>query len=134
MRSLSSVFVAITLCVVSGCGSSASSTIGTVSGQVTFSGQPVKAGEVTLYSPGAGSGATAAIDGEGHYQFQEPLPAGDYQVAVLPPPPPPPQDAVPVAVEVKADDIPGKYRDFNSSGLTLSVKPGDNTFDISMTP
>lgn len=128
------LFVFAIYASVAGCQGDAGQPQGRLHGRVLFSDAPVKSGQVTVYSTALGSGGTAVLNEQGEYRFSEPLAAGDYKVAVLPPEPPPPTDEVPVAQVVEAADIPAKYRTFETSDLVLTLKSGNNEFDIRMTP
>lgn len=80
---------------------------------------------------------TAAVDSNGHYQVAmaegRGLPLGEYQVRVVPPPV---EVAFgqPIAEPADSGNIPPRYRDVATSGLTLRVTSGGNRFDIDMLP
>jgi hypothetical protein len=122
--------------VLSGCGSHEMR--GRVAGTVTFQGKAVPEGLVVFSSDEKGGvRMTAAISSVGGYEVLAAkgagIPTGNYKVAVCPPP------MVPSGVfdpgKVKAyPNIPEKYRSHSTSGLMLTVKEGDNRFDIEMTP
>lgn len=63
------------------------------------------------------------------------LPLGEYQVTVTPPPRAAglSESGFVELAEVDAK-IPQKYRDNKTSGLTLTVKEGENLLNIEMTP
>src|SRR5262249_18745169 len=98
--------------------------------KVLFQGQPVTEGEVNFYCGERGAGAVATIDSGGKFTFAAPLRPGTYTAAVLPatkdpvPGAPPPLNAAP--------NIPRRYRDLTTSGLTFTVNPGSNDFTIEM--
>lgn len=117
-----------------GCGNSSGPPMGTVQGQVTFQGNPVKEGAVTLYSSEMGIGISEELNGDGTYQTQQPIQVGEYIVTVLPPSEPPPVEASPITVRREFRDIPERYRDARKSGLRMEVTEGTNSFDIEMTP
>jgi hypothetical protein len=122
---------------LSGCGEKGPK-LWPVSGQVAFRGSAVSAGMVCFSNPSAGIDILAELGYDGVYSVRMAkgvgLPEGTYSVCVVPPraklplgamtPPPPP----------KFPDIPEKYRDASTSGLSLTVKPGNNRFDINMEP
>ncbi|MDB5341216.1 MAG: hypothetical protein JWN70_6835 [Planctomycetaceae bacterium] len=130
----------VVLCgVVAGCGSSGppAPKVGTVSGKVKFKGEPVKEGQVLFEDPTQGQLAGANLKSDGTYYVttaEGGLRVGTYGVKVT---------AVPVASDPvmnpkpvpPADpaNIPKKYRNAKTSGLTLVVKQGGNTYDIEMT-
>jgi len=123
--------------LLSGCGSD--EVRGRVVGKVTFQGQPVAEGIVVFANDQKGVHMTADIKPDGSYQIITAkgagLPLGGYTVSVCPPLPqvttgtfgkPPAKKPYP--------NIPAKYRNPKTAGLTLTVAKGENTFDIDMTP
>lgn len=124
---------------LSGCGSATSEhgPVGTLSGKVTFNGEPVKEGVVQFNNPEKGFGGQAVIDEEGNYTVSNDLGGlvtGTYQISVVPPmieksfgPDTPPSE-----VPKEMPNIPKKYHYPNTSGLSFQVKEGENTFDIEM--
>jgi hypothetical protein len=124
---------------------------GTVSGSVTYKGQPLKGG-VVAFIPAAGASVPADIAEDGTYTAED-VPVGEVTVTVdtssLKPPagfrgggPPqyePPANA-PAGTKYKPPDlggnakryveIPDKYLDPQESGLKTTVKHGKNTFNI----
>lgn len=127
------IILAALLPWVTGCGNSSNIPTGRVQGRVTYEGEPVEEGAVSLYSGEFGSGASGVIGPDGTYTISDPLRTGEYSVSVFPPSEPPPQDAIPVASSRVYGNIPEKYRDPQKSGLMIDVKVGKNTFDINMT-
>ena len=113
-----------------------------VSGKVTFQGKPVLAGMIRFSYPQAGIDMTANLR-DGAYEVVMAhgagLPEGTYLVAILPPrweiPMPPPGKPVgPPPTPPVYPDIPAKYHLPSSSGLTLTVVPRANVFDVDMQP
>ncbi len=108
---------------------------GTVSGKVTFDGKPVTEGKISFINEELGYGAGATLGSDGSYQLEEGrgIRLGDYKVAVRPPlvggSPEDPDDP-PKPKEMP--NIPEKYRQFETSGLSAAVKEGGNefTFDL----
>ncbi|WP_437185073.1 carboxypeptidase-like regulatory domain-containing protein [Planctomicrobium sp. SH668] len=109
-----------------GCGGSASKPVGAIGGKVILNGKPVPNGVVTLSSAALGTGATAKIKEDGTYQLSEPIPAGDYSLAVSGIRP------TPMNPNPPATDIPKKYWIATTSGLKFSIKPGMSTYDIDL--
>jgi len=127
--------LALTCLVLAGCGGSGDATpSGTLTGKVTLNGQPFSEGQVSVYSPERGIGASAPLDAQGQFTIGERLPAGTYGVAVVPPPEPPPQDENPASAPPVTSNIPQKYRDHQTSGITVEIKEGKNELEIQMTP
>jgi len=123
-------FSLLCLVLASGCSGSGSQHA-VVSGKVTLSGAPVAAGTVLLMTDD-GKAASAELKADGTYLLQ--AQPGRFKVAVTPPPPPDPLAASgstpAAAASANAAPIPKRYHDFGSSGLTVEVKKGNNTFDI----
>jgi hypothetical protein len=110
-----------------------------VSGTVTFQGKPVTAGTIRFCNPQAVVDMTAQLQSDGRYEVLMAkgagLPEGIYQVAVMPPGvelPPGPMKERPKPKEYP--NIPLRYRQPSTSGVTLSVKSGDNRLDLDMQP
>jgi hypothetical protein len=108
-----------------------------VSGKVTFRGTPVKAGVVRFSNPQAGVDTTAQLQPDGAYQVVTAhgrgLPAGTYQVAIMPPEIELPKGPLTqVAPPPTSADIPAKYRLPATSGLTVTVRPDVGDFNIDM--
>ncbi|WP_417388441.1 carboxypeptidase-like regulatory domain-containing protein [Gimesia sp.] len=110
---------------------------GALSGKVTYKGEPVKEGLVQFNNPEKGFGGQAVIDEDGTYTVTNSsggLVTGTYQVSVVPPtieksfgPDTPPSEVL-----KEMPNIPQKYHYPKSSGLTVEIKEGENTFDIEM--
>lgn len=107
--------------------------LGEARGEVTFRGSPLQAGSVIFANDEAGASYVSPIAEDGTFRFGVAagygLPPGTYQVAVGPPhpgptlasgdPPAPPRTA-------PMPEIPPRYRDPAASGLTVTVREGDN--------
>jgi hypothetical protein len=106
-----------------------------VSGKVTLAGESVAAGTVTFY-PADGRGAVAygQIGADGEYQIQTGAAVGlapcNYLVSVV---------AFEVVPNAGPDGLPGsrllspeRYKDPKTSGLTCTVAPGSNRFDVTL--
>jgi hypothetical protein len=111
--------------------------IGEVTGKVTFRGQPVTEGRVSFSHVAAGYGADALLESDGTFSVvtdEGGLLIGDYRVAVSPLVVQDSSDpnTPPVGVEKPARDIPKKYRNDSTSGLTASVVEGKNEFAFDM--
>jgi len=95
-------------------------------------GQPFSDGMVSLYSNASGVGAQVPIDAEGKYVVKDSLVLGTYTVAIVPPLPPPPGPPTGAPVKKEKAKIPAKFSNPKTSGLTVEVKKGENTFNIEM--
>ena len=139
----------------SGAGGKApdASTQATVSGSVLIDGKSIKPESSVVFSS-AETGATASgkIDALGKFLLKaaDPkigIPAGRYQVMIRPPEPPPMQVGTkeyekmmtsgrPQGDQMKkagdSSEIAEKFQTFESSGIALEVKPGQNNFDIDL--
>ncbi len=134
------VIAGLVLAAAPGCGPGTAS----VSGRVTFRGKPLAMGTVYMAGPD-GIHVPAAITADGTYRIG-PIPTGRARVSVAsvkpvggtavpaiamkagpgtPPPPPPPDLKNWV-------EIPEKYADANTSGLTADLKAGANVHDIDL--
>jgi hypothetical protein len=119
--------------VACGCGGPAADDPLAVSGTVTHAGRPVAEGVVQFAESATGRGAEAAIGPDGRYTAR--LPAGTYQVAVLPPTvESDPNAGLPNPTFKKVKDIPEKYRSAATSGLTAVVAAGRTTHDFALAP
>ena len=132
----------LSLLAATGCRRGAS-----VSGKVTFKGQPVP-GAISFYGPG-GRVDSGRIDEEGKYTVAK-APIGDVKVTVAPaelrpakegadkgkkvPEHPGSGKAPPPPKAGKSVDIPSKYKDPEKSGLTYTLKSGQNQIDIDLKP
>lgn len=117
---------------MTGCGQKAVET-GALGGKVTFDDTPVTTAKVQVQNE-SGAAFVANTNSEGKYSISTPLPVGKYTAIVVPNDEPPPAgstEAPPKPKEFK--DIPEKYRQLKTSGLTTTVNKGSNTFDIPMT-
>lgn len=116
------------LLVSSGCGGGSSEKLGSVSGQVLLKdGRAPDEGLVNLYAPATGDSAQAALDPNGKFLLKR-VPVGEYQVSITPPVELPPGD--PNYVQRPASRIPTKYYSASTSGLSVTVKPGENSLDL----
>jgi hypothetical protein len=131
---------------VFGCGGGKGGT-GTVTGKVTYKGAPLKGGRVTFAA--GGKSGQGEIKEDGSYTAQN-VPTGQAKVAVetsylkqisrVPQYKPPKDQKFPEGYKPGGDPdaakhfmaIPSKYESTESSGLTLDVKRGEQTFDIKL--
>ena len=122
---------------MAGCGANGPK-LSPVSGRVTFQGKPVAAGMVRFSNPSAGVDIMANLQPDGTYSVRmakgSGLPEGTYAVAVEPPRVDAPVGAMTLPPAPNRPDIPTKYRQPSTSGLTLTVKSGSNVFDVEMQP
>jgi hypothetical protein len=118
-------------------GCSTGPPVGKVRGKVSFKGQPVKEGTVTLLNPTEGGAYEASINSDGTYEVPGDVKTGDYVVEIKPlmvMVDTDPGKSPPAPMEKKAPDIPVKYRQQGSTPLKASVKAGQNDIPFEMTP
>lgn len=107
-------------------------------GRVTFNGSPVTEAHVQLQFPKTGYAYSAVLDSAGTYRLSgsPPVPPGEYAVCVIPDfdvEPPRPQSASKSSKVLERPDIPKKYHSGATSGLTVLIGKGRNSFDIDLT-
>jgi hypothetical protein len=122
---------------LSGCGSE--EVRGKITGKVTFQGKPLSEGRVLFSNDDKGIHMNGDVKSDGTYEIITAkgagLPLGKYLVSVCPQLEPLPSGIARVAPKHKEyPNIPPKYREFQTSGLTLNVKEGVNQFSIDMKP
>jgi len=122
------------LALVASCSKSSDERSAVVSGKVTLGGAAVTAGTVLFMTDG-GHAATAELTSDGAYTLR--CRPDRFKVAVTPPAPidplAAPASAPPSRPTSSTSPIPKRYHDFGTSGLTIEVKEGNNTFDIALT-
>jgi hypothetical protein len=130
---------ALVAIVFLGCGGGRRETLGKVSGRVTLRSAPAYPSVVIFVNQQQGIHTTAIVGEDGQYSVKlargDGLPLGTYQVAVTPGPGKAPSftPGPPIRVDSsKYPKIPKTYQDPKTSGLTLTVKEGDNPFNIEM--
>lgn len=114
------------LMTVWGCGGEHRARQGHVAGTVTLNGAALTSGQVSFFSAESGIGGMSPINGEGHYEINGLNAPGDYQITVTP------QEPTPGGPAVPPSDLPAKYSSATTSGLSFSLKPGNNTFPIEL--
>ncbi len=136
IQSSTIAFIALMTAIgLSGCGSSRP--IGTISGRVTYNGQPVEEGLVSFYDPDTGAGSQAELQSGGVFRIRNAeggLPPGEYRVTIMPPTVKQPDTEVTEGgyVVKEVPNITDKYRDVQASGFTDDVSTGDNEFEFAM--
>jgi len=151
------LLVGLTLFGVAGCGPS----VGTLTGKVTYKGNALKGGNVTLIPADSGETFSAAIQEDGTYTFEQ-LKSGKYKVCVdtsgLKPQrttggrpaaamknEPPKGAEMPEGYKMAAPfaqvqaenarryvEIPAQYADPNSTSLSLDYRGGSQKHDITL--
>lgn len=125
--------LAVLSLLIFGCGSPRDKVAGKLAGQVTHhGGKPLTNAWISFHSPQEGTHGSAAIGADGKYRLEGVLKAGSYQVRVTPPPVVDPADGSPPPKPIENPDIPEKYREFNTSGLSVTVEPGENQFNVEL--
>lgn len=113
------------LSVALGCSRTHQAAESRVSGAVTLNGTALTSGQVSFFSGESGTGGMATLNGEGHYEIKG-LAPGNYEITVTP------QEPIPNGPPVPPSDLPGKYASATTSGLSFSLKPGSNTFNLEL--
>lgn len=133
------------LFAVMGCGGGKKEITGTVSGKATLDGKPLAEGCVIVcqhQTRGLPAGGKTAADGTFKLSMTD-LPGlvvGEYKVMVQTPEKKMTHEETMKLAQTKSypqpDDsvVPKKYRSFDTSKLSLTVKAGENKFDVVLTP
>lgn len=100
-----------------GCGPSEQ--VVTVTGQVTYQGEPVGEGTVQFVDDATGRGAEVPLTADGAYSAA--LPPGNYKVLVSPPYQVDEGSGIPNPKYKKVKNIPEKYQSTATSGLSAVV-------------
>jgi len=132
MKHRGSCFVLLLALVGTGCSEKGGAT-GTVSGTVSYGGQTLPVGSVTFLSED-GRTAAAEINKDGTYKVGN-VPVGTVKVGVSTPqaaPVPALGGDMPGMNTAKPVIVPQKYASPQTSGLTMTVKKGSQTFDIAI--
>jgi hypothetical protein len=108
-----------------------------VSGRVFLGKKPLPSGTVSFIADGKGGGVAAAqITSAGRYALE--VPKGPYRITVTTPAkagsPPPGTPDPQNTRKVRTVEIPSRYGDFGNSGLSVVVKKGPQTHDITLKP
>lgn len=123
----------LAMLVLTGCGPKVDKNVGTVSGQVTHSGgKPLTNALITFYAPKEGTFGSSPLGDDGRYRIETPMKAGTYQVRVTPPQVIDPADGSPPPKPIENADIPAKYREYQTSGLTTTIGVGTNEFNVEL--
>jgi len=127
-------FVALTPLLLAGCSGGKDTKAGVVEGKVTVDGAPANSGSVVFNVNG--QSISGQIKPDGTYKAVG-VPAGAAQVSVTPPPkmpgPPPATKDMPGSDQVaKPVPIPAKYQDAKTSGLSTTIKGGNNTYNVEL--
>jgi hypothetical protein len=113
----------LAIALAAGCGNGPSTY--TVSGHVTYKGQPVESGLINFQAAGQ-KPLGGAIDEEGAYEFE--LPAGTYQVRIDTPPALPPgwKEGDPPP-KMGPRQVPEKFGSYATSNLTATVSDQESS-------
>lgn len=107
---------------------------GKIKGVVTYKGAPVKNAAISFVGSSQQGAFGGPLGEDGSYKVPEAA-VGDFQIAILPINPQTTMTMTPggkIAAPPERADIPKKYRDTKTSGLTLNVVDGDNEFSVDM--
>ena len=101
---------------------------GTVVGKASYKGTPLAVGNINFLSK-TGSAAIARVGAGGQFQVDGKLEAGEYKVYATAPLPEPQAPGTKASAQPKFE-LPPKFRDPASSGVTVTVKPGENDIPV----
>lgn len=127
--------VAAAVLFVGGCTGDGAAARYTVTGKVTYQGQPVEEGMIQFENPDAGQSNSSPLGPGGAYALD--VPAGPYKVTVMPPKimAKGTADSPPDEIDdPNVKNIPKKYRRVETSGLAAQVEKGQTTFDFELKP
>lgn len=113
-------------------GCSGGKPTGTVKGKVSFNGNPIAEGEISLVSADRSTGGSAPLGTDGTFSFETPIPEGSYTVVVSPPKLQEAGD--PSSTEAPKATVPMKYLSETTSDKVVEVKAGPNDLTIELTP
>lgn len=138
------LFSALLLAALSGCGGGAEAGTVPVEGTVRVDDKPISQASVAFIGNDGARLASATTDSGGKFKIRAALGKNVVTVAKAPPggPAPPPSDEpqlMPSAGEyaamqkgVGASEVPAKYGDPKTSGLSFDIKPGMLSLDVSL--
>jgi len=130
--------VAMGLVHLIGCGPSEPQPTASLTGKVALDGSPAPAGSTIQFTDSTtGKASVGTIGADGSYIAttggQQKIFVGTYKVSVVGPDPNiSPEAAMEPGFVPPEDPIPEKYRDANTSGESVEVKDGENTYDLDM--
>jgi hypothetical protein len=128
--------MALAAVLASGCNKSPSEPLAETTGMVSFQGKPLTEGTVLFQDLSQGINTQAKIGADGKYVVERAqgfgLPPGNYKVAIQPPLFVAPVSAGPPPPAKEYPNIPEKYRNPESSGLTATIKDGENELNFDM--
>jgi hypothetical protein len=130
----SMVAMALLAVTAVGCGSSA----GTVTGKVTFQGEPITIGTIAFIGP-TGKVVSATIQ-DGAYTASDvetglaTITVTSHEPSPMMHPPTGPKPGEPAPPPLKYVPIPERYSNAKRSGVTYTVRPGKQTYDVALKP
>lgn len=126
--SLAPMAFCMSIMLISCIGCDGSPATYTVSGSVSYQGKPVTGGLIN-FMPTAGQPLGGRINEDGTYSYR--LPAGEFKVRIDTPPPMPEgwEEGDPLP-KPKPRQVPEKFGQYRSSGLTTTVDAGSSSQTI----
>ncbi len=113
-----------------GCNTEEPVKTGTVEGTVKLKGKSFDSGTVGFQNPETGATDAAQVGEGGKFSLASPLPVGTYKVYITPPEAPQPDDEESGKLANQGPEVPDKYQDGSTSGESVEVKEGPNSFEI----
>lgn len=134
------VILTLAICslMLSGCGPKERQPNATMSGKVTLGGRAAPAGStIQFVDPTTGNTAVGMVEADGSYKAVvagvQGVFSGTYQVSVTGPNPViDAEKAMEPDFVPPEDPIPARYQSAASSGETVTVTEGENTYDLNM--
>ena len=122
------VSIAMMSLVIPFTGCSRGPATGTVSGKVMYGDTPLTLGKIVFVNQEKGTGGSAVLDENGHYQVTGNLPIGEHKVYFangMKSGSMDPKDLILTPVKQK-------YKASSTSGLTFEIKTGENIADFNL--
>ncbi len=126
-RLLAWTLAAVVVAGLCGCGKSLGPS-GKVTGKVALGTGTVAGANIQFCRKDGVPVGVAKVDASGQFRFDQPIPVGDYQVAILEGGNDLPAGAGGPDSSQQASKVPPKYQDSFKSGLSATVAEGDNSF------
>ena len=94
---------------------------GNLAGRVTYQGKPQLGGYFITLLSSDNKKYSSALQKDGSFSFQTPIPVGEYRVAIEP-----------IPGEKLQGKIPARYHTENTSGLSIRVQPGKQNIELNL--
>ena len=122
------ITVLVLLVCVSFLGCKKKEIISSVSGKVTYNGNPFGDGSIQFVNPSTGVSGIAYMDESGNYKFVSPVPIGEYKVIIGGYAPLPPGEVD----KRKMPNYPAKYKSAGTTEWSYTIVKGENIANFDM--